>query len=263
MKERVVYLINGVSEIKRTNGGQKQIIKDISFQVKEKEFVCIMGPTGCGKSSLMRLLSGLDQISDGQIIMYGRNIQKGLDKEDHREIGIVFQNDNLFEWRTVYKNVREPIEIFGLKKTMDVNERIMQMLQLTGLKNYSECYPKELSGGMRQRCAIARALVHNPKILLLDQPFGALDAITRKALGIELLNLHHETEKTIVMVTNNAAEALMLADRVIVLSDAPATVANTIEVPLSYEERIGDLAENKTFVELSDRLESMIHLQSA
>lgn len=263
MKEKVVYFINSISESKRTNDGQKEIIKNITFRVKEKEFVCIMGPTGCGKSSLMRLLSGLDQISDGQIIMYGRDIRKGMDKEDQREIGIVFQNDNLFEWRTVYKNVREPIEVFGLKKTMNVDERIMEMLDLTGLKNYKDCYPKELSGGMRQRCAIARALVHNPRILLLDQPFGALDAITRKALGLELLNLHHKTEKTVIMVTNNVAEALMLADRVIVLSEAPATVANTIEVPLPYEERIGDLAENKTFVELSDRLESMIHMQSA
>lgn len=263
MKEKVVYLINNISETKNTNDGHREIIKNISFQIKEKEFVCIMGPTGCGKSSLMRLLSGLDQISDGQIIMYGRDIQRGMDKDDYREIGVVFQSDNLFEWRTVYKNVREPIEIFRLKKTMNVDERITQMLELTGLKNYRECYPKELSGGMRQRCAIARALVHNPKILLLDQPFGALDAITRKALGTELLKLHHKTEKTIVMVTNNVAEALMLADRVIVLSEAPATVANTIEVPLSYKERTGDLAKNKTFLELSDRLESMIHMQSA
>ena len=115
---------------------------------------------------------------------------------------------------------------------------------------------------MRQRCAIARGLVHDPKILLLDQPFGALDAITRKALGTELLKIHHETEKTIVMVTNSIQEAIMLADRIVVLSDAPATVREIVEVPLSYEERNQNLVENETFHVLSDRLNQLVHMQS-
>lgn len=263
MAERNVYFLENVSEVRRTKEGHKKILKNVNLRVKEKEFVCIMGPTGCGKSSLMRLLSGLDRFSDGILLLNGREIKNGVSKEERREIGIVYQSDNLFEWRTVYKNVREVIEVFGLKKTMNVEERILKMLEMTGLNNYKDCYPKELSGGMRQRCAIARALVHDPKILLLDQPFGALDAITRKALGAGLLKIYHETEKTVVMVTNSVTEALMLADKVVVLSEAPATVADVVKVPLTYEERTGNLAENKKFLSLSDELEQLVHMQSA
>ena len=138
------------------------------------------------------------------------------------------------------------------------------MLELTGLKNYSDCYPRELSGGMRQRCAFARALAHDPEVLLLDQPFGALDAITRKILGIELLKIWKEaTDKTVIMVTNSVVEALMLAQRVIVLSAAPATVFTEVINPLSYEERIGDLAENETFITLSEKLNALVHLKES
>lgn len=261
--EKNVYFLENVSEEKRTKEVHKEILKNINLRVKEKEFVCIMGPTGCGKSSLIRLLSGLDHFNDGILLLNDMEVKNGISKAQRREIGIVYQSDNLFEWRTVYKNVKEPIEVFGLKKSMNVEERIMQMLEMTGLKNYKDCYPKELSGGMRQRCAIARALVHDPKILLLDQPFGALDAITRKTLGAELLKIYHETEKTIIMVTNSVTEALMLADKVVVLSEAPATVANVIEIPLTYEERKGNLVENQTFLALSDKLEQLVHMQSA
>ena len=262
MAERNIYFLENVSLIKGTKDAYKEILKNVNLRIREKEVVCIMGPTGCGKSSLMRLLSGLDAVTDGIIMLDDSDIKQGIGKKVRRDIGIVYQSDNLFEWRTVYKNVREPLEVFGLLKSMDTDTRIMQMLELTGLKNYKDCYPKELSGGMRQRCAIARGLVHDPKILLLDQPFGALDAITRKALGTELLKIHHETEKTIVMVTNSIQEAIMLADRIVVLSDAPATVREIVEVPLSYEERNQNLVENETFHVLSDRLNQLVHMQS-
>lgn len=263
MAKKNVYVLENVSEVKRAKEVHKEILSNVDLRIKENEFVCIMGPTGCGKSSLMRLLCGLDQPSDGILLFKDETIKHGLNRAQSREIGIVYQSDNLFEWRSVYKNVQEPIEVFGLKNSMNVEERIMQMLALTGLKSYKDCYPKELSGGMRQRCAIARALVHDPKILLLDQPFGALDAITRKALGTELLKISHETKKTIVMVTNSVTEALMLADRVVVLSEAPATVVDVVDVPLTYEERRGNLTENEKFLALSDTLEKLIHIQSA
>ena len=262
MAERNIYFLENVSLIKGTKDAYKEILKNVNLRIREKEVVCIMGPTGCGKSSLMRLLSGLDAVTDGIIMLDDSDIKQGIGKKVRRDIGIVYQSDNLFEWRTVYKNVREPLEVFGLLKSMDTDARIMQMLELTGLKNYKDCYPKELSGGMRQRCAIARGLVHDPKILLLDQPFGALDAITRKALGTELLKIHHETEKTIVMVTNSIQEEIMLADRIVVLSDAPATVREIVEVPLSYEERNQNRGENETFHVLSDRLNQLVHMQS-
>lgn len=262
MAEQNIYFLENVSLMKGTKDTVKEVLKNINLRIREKEVVCIMGPTGCGKSSLMRLLSGLDTVTDGIIMLDKTDIKQGISKKVRRDIGIVYQSDNLFEWRTVYKNVREPLEVFGLLKTIDTDARIMEMLELTGLKNYKDCYPKELSGGMRQRCAIARGLVHNPKILLLDQPFGALDAITRKALGTELLKIHHDTEKTVVMVTNSVQEALMLADRIVILSEAPATVMEIVDVPLTYEERNHNLMENEIFHALSDRLNQLVHMQS-
>lgn len=262
MAEQNIYFLENVSLVKSTGDVHKEILKNMNLRINKKEVVCIMGPTGCGKSSLIRLLSGLDMMTQGIIMLDGTDIKQGISRNGRRNLGIVYQSDNLFEWRTVYKNVREPLEVFHLTKEVNADERILQMLELTGLKNYKDCYPKELSGGMRQRCAIARGLVHDPQILLLDQPFGALDAITRKALGMELLKIHHETEKTIIMVTNSIQEALLLADRVVILSEAPATVNAVVKVPLTYEERSHDLVENKTFQTLSDRLNQLVHMQS-
>ena len=262
MAEQNVYFLENASLIKGTGDTCKEILENINLRINKHEVVCIMGPTGCGKSSLMRLLAGLDTVTQGIIMLDETDIKQGIGRKVRRDLGIVYQSDNLFEWRTVYKNVQEPLEVFHLMKEFDANQRILQMLELTGLKNYKDCYPKELSGGMRQRCAIARGLVHDPQILLLDQPFGALDAITRKALGMELLNIHHKTEKTMIMVTNSIQEALMLADRVVILSEAPATIKAVVEVPLTYEERKHDLLENKTFEVLSDRLNRLVHMQS-
>lgn len=259
-----IYELIDVCQSKKLKDGKKEIVKNVNMTVKKGEFICIMGPTGCGKSTLMRLLCGVDRYTDGILMYQDSEVKGGMNKHMLQHIGVAYQSDNLFEWQTVKKNIENPINIFGLGKQMDVEERLNRMLELTGLKNYSDCYPRELSGGMRQRCAFARALAHDPEVLLLDQPFGALDAITRKILGIELLKIWKEaTDKTVIMVTNSVVEALMLAQRVIILSAAPATVFTEVINPLSYEERIGDLAENETFITLSEKLNALVHLKES
>lgn len=257
--ENVFKLID-INKSIRTKENIKAIIKNINFQIRRKEFVCIMGPTGCGKSSLLRIMAGLDQYTDGIMNYEDNEVKSGIPKNMRHNIGIAYQSDSLFEWLTVAQNIQQPINVFGLKGKVDVPQRVDEMLELTGLKNYKDCYPKELSGGMRQRCAFGRALVHDPGVLLLDQPFGALDAITRKVLGTELLKTWHESDKTVVMVTNNVTEALMLAQRVIVLSPAPATVTEIVEVPISYENRLDDLRDNEKFLALSEKLNKLIHV---
>ncbi|MDY6280090.1 MAG: ATP-binding cassette domain-containing protein [Roseburia faecis] len=259
-----IYELIDVCQSKKLKDGKNEIVKNVNMTVKKGEFICIMGPTGCGKSTLMRLLCGVDRYTDGILMYQDSEVKGGMNKHMLQHIGVAYQSDNLFEWQTVKKNIENPINIFGLRKQMDVEERLNRMLELTGLKNYSDCYPRELSGGMRQRCAFARALAHDPEVLLLDQPFGALDAITRKILGIELLKIWKEaTDKTVIMVTNSVVEALMLAQRVIILSAAPATVFTEVINPLSYEERIGDLAENETFITLSEKLNALVHLKES
>lgn len=255
-----VYELVNICKNRKTADGEREILRNINLSIKSGEFVCIMGPTGCGKSSLMQLLCGIESYTDGILLFEDTEIKNGMNTEMLRRIGVAYQSDNLFEWQTVRRNMENPIRVFKLKKQINMEERVQQMLELTGLKNYGDCYPHELSGGMRQRCAFGRALAHDPDILLLDQPFGALDAITRKVLGIELLKMWKQAEnKTVVMVTNSVSEALMLAQRVVVLSAAPATVTKELQNPLTYEERTAELVGNPTFTALSEELNELVH----
>lgn len=262
MSEKIFELENVYLE-KVTKNGIAHILNNISFSVSEGEFVCIMGPTGCGKSSLMKLLSGLDICTSGSVRVFGKNPseKKAITKEMLREIGTAFQSDNLFEWETVEKNIQKPIDVFGLKKEIDVKARTEEMLNLTGLIKSRMCYPHELSGGMRQRCSFGRALIHNPKVLLLDQPFGALDAITRKILGIELVKIHEKGKKTVVMVTNSIPEALMLADKIIVLSACPASITHEVKIDFTYEQRLSDLSEDAKYQEIFEALNKYVHVR--
>lgn len=239
----------------------REIIHNLELKIKTGDFVCIMGPTGCGKSTLLKIIAGLIKVEDGIYAYDGEMITTSIPKNKLKNVGIAYQSDSLCEWLTAEKNIRLPISVFGLKNEFDVSERVERMINLVGLKNYRDCYPHEMSGGMRQRCAFARALVHNPDVLLLDQPFGALDAITRKALGAELLKMWHEENKTVVMITNNVSEALMLANKVVVLSNAPATVVKEIKVNIPYEDRFKNLMENEEFNVLSEKLGLLVRAE--
>jgi len=193
-------------------------VKDVSFTVKDREFVSIVGPSGCGKSTILRAISGLILPTKGEIYVYGR-----LVKGPQRGIGMAFQNPNLLPWRTALKNVLLPAEILGgnLKK---YEERAIELFEIVGLKGFENKYPWELSGGMQQRVSLIRALIHNPEILLLDEPFGALDALTREELNLVLQKLWLTEKKTVLFVTHDIPEAVFLADRVIVFKARPGKV---------------------------------------
>lgn len=241
---------------------KKEILRNINLKIEKGDFVTIMGPTGCGKSSLMKLILGLTEVKDGVYVYDGQSIATGIPKEKLKNVGIAYQSDSLFEWLTVEKNIKQPIKILGMKNKYDVDKRVEKMLELVGLRNYKECYPHELSGGMRQRCAFARAIVNYPDVLFLDQPFGALDAITRKMLGCELLKMWKEEKKTVVMITNNVTEALRVSNKVIVLSKAPATVVEEINVDIPHEERFEKLHMNEEFIRLSKKLNKLVRQDS-
>ncbi|MEW5961626.1 MAG: ABC transporter ATP-binding protein [Chloroflexota bacterium] len=200
------------------NGGLLAVA-NINFTVSAGEFLCIVGPSGCGKTTLLQLLGGLLPPTTGQVRLAGVPLL-----EPHPEIGIVFQKPNLLPWRTVLDNVLLPLKIYRTPAA-EAKRRVEETLVLVGLSEFAGVYPKALSGGMEQRVAVARALVQQPRILLLDEPFGALDALTRERLNQILLNIWRHQNLTALMVTHNIREAVFLADRVLVLSPRPATIA--------------------------------------
>jgi NitT/TauT family transport system ATP-binding protein len=207
--------------------GQLDALKGVTFDVARGEFICLIGPSGCGKSTLLRIIAGLIQPSEGQIHMEGQRQQKPTNK-----IGMVFQQPTLLPWRTVEDNIALPLEMRG-GPAQAIAAQTEEMLALVDLVDFRGEYPANLSGGMAQRAAIARALAQNPEVLLLDEPFGALDALTREIMAGELLRIWENLQRTVVMVTHNVEEAVLLADRVIVLSPRPGHVIEEIVVPLA------------------------------
>lgn len=226
--------VEGVS--KRYGGRDEVALSDVRFTVGPGEFVCLVGPSGCGKTTLLRIIAGLEPPSAGEVFLDGTPIDgPGTDR------GMVFQEYGLFPWRTVMGNVT-----FGLEqRDLDAESRrtrAREMLELVGLADDLEKYPRELSGGMKQRVGIARALAVDPAILLMDEPFASVDAQTRSMLHEELLEIWRETGKTILFVTHDVAEAVTLADRVVVLSGSPGTVLDEVEIDLDRPRRRTDAA---------------------
>ena len=196
------------------------VLQDVSLQMHEGEFVALVGPSGVGKSTLLRILGGLLQPTSGELCVANGN--------GNGRIGIVFQKDNLMPWRTAYQNVKLPLELAGVRR-VEADTRVYEMLELVGLQGFEQSFPEQLSGGMAQRVAIARALVHKPSLLLLDEPFGALDALTRERLGMELLQIRQIMPVTVLLVTHSINEAVLLADKVLVMGNRPATITHQIE----------------------------------
>ncbi len=226
------------------NNGNLLTIANISFTVSSGEFLCIVGPSGSGKTTLLQILAGLLPPTKGQVWLAGALLTK-----PQPEISIVFQKPNLMPWRTVLDNVLLPLQLQAIP-TLEAQRRGQEVLALVGLSEFASAYPKQLSGGMEQRVAVARALIQQPTILLLDEPFGALDALTRERLNLELLRLWQSRKLTAVMVTHNIQEAVFLADRVLVLSPRPATISAEFMINLprprpkgiEYSEEFGHLA---------------------
>ena len=208
----------------RTNG--VLALSDISFSIADKEFISIVGPSGCGKSTLLKILAGLLPPSEGHASLNGTPIAGA-----RRDIGVVFQTPVLFPWRTVLGNVLLPADVQGLNKEK-MRARAMDLIRLVGLEGFENRYPRELSGGMQQRVGIIRALIHDPAILLMDEPFGALDAMTRETMNVELQRIWMESGKTVLFITHSTSEAVYLADRVIVMTARPGKIGDVFDVDL-------------------------------
>ncbi|SFH99726.1 NitT/TauT family transport system ATP-binding protein [Tindallia magadiensis] len=214
-------------------------IEDFSLSVSENEFVSILGPSGCGKSTFLRMVAGLENGNEGSLTYKDKAIKK-----QHPEIGMVFQDYSLLPWRTVLDNVVLGLEFEGINKKTRYEEG-MKYLKIVGLEKFSQAYPYELSGGMQQRVAMVRSLVKKPSLLLMDEPFGALDAHTRMILQKELLDIWEKDKKTILFVTHSVDEAIYLSDRVIVMSGSPGTVKEVIPVELPRPRDRGDASYGK------------------
>ena len=229
--------VNDVTKTFITRGGDSVLaLSETTLEVMEGEFLSLIGPSGCGKSTLLRMLAGLIEPSSGQITWAGGAPKAGGD------IGFVFQEPVLLPWLSILDNVRFPLDSFGVDRKAGTDQA-EQMLELVGLKDFGRALPKELSGGMRQRAAIARALVYKPRIVLMDEPFGALDLLTRDRMNDELLAIRAELGSTIVFVTHSVEEAAYLSDRVAVMSARPGRVRtiHTIDLPSQRNEAIKDL----------------------
>lgn len=217
-----------IRSVSRTfgDGGQKvEALSDVNLDISPGEFVSLIGPSGCGKSTLLRLVAGLDRPTEGELALDGRPI-----RAPHHSRGLVFQNPNLFPWRTVWDNVATGLEARGVLGRQ--KEEVGKFIDLVGLSGFEKAYPHQLSGGMAQRAALARALVNRPKVLLLDEPLGALDAFTRMSLQDELLRIWKERGTTILFVTHDIDEAVYLSDRVVIMTPRPARVNRIVPIRL-------------------------------
>jgi NitT/TauT family transport system ATP-binding protein len=231
----------------RQPGGWLPVLDGLSFQVAEGEFVCLVGASGCGKTTLLRLVAGLERPTVGQVRLAGQVVDR-----PRRTVGLVFQEPTLMAWRTVEANVTLPLEVAGVAKGQ-AHRQAQALLDLVGLSGFEAAYPAQLSGGMAQRVALARALVHDPQLLLLDEPFGALDALTRERMGRELLSIWEAHRKTVVMVTHSVSEAVLLADRVMVLGPRPASIVAEVAVDVPRP-RTPDTLESPACTTLARRV---------
>ena len=226
-------------------------IKDVSLRVEQGEFLCVLGPSGCGKTSLLRVLAGLVHPTSGHVFLDDKPL---LDPS--RQVGMIFQSANLMPWRTVLRNVTLPLEVAGIRGGR-ARRRARELIDLVGLTGFEEAHPAQLSGGMQQRVAIARALSHDPLILLMDEPFGALDAITRERLRIEFLRIWGDQRQTVVMVTHSIQEAAFLADRVLVMSPRPGHIVLEQSVPLPRPRTL-DMLYGQEFGDISHQIRKAI-----
>lgn len=247
METPPILTVRDLSVVFPDNNGGLRALEDLTFEVCPEEFVCFLGPSGSGKTTLLRVLAGILQPTAGEV---------RFEHLQHPKIGMVFQQANLMPWRTVMDNIKLPLELEGINGSQ-ARTRSREMIELVGLQGFEDNWPRELSGGMSQRVALARALIHDPDLLLLDEPFGSLDAITRERMWAELSRIWQARQKTVIMVTHSINESLFLADRVLVLTQRPGRVKLDLKVDLPRP-RKDDIRYTAHFGKLARKLREAI-----
>ena len=253
LKQREVVLeVKQLGKVYKTANSEVTALQGVNFKAHRREFVCVIGPSGCGKSTLIRILAGLESHTSGEVLLDGKAVTG-----PGRDRGMVFQGYTLFPWLSVRKNVMFGLEMNNLSSDEAGREADL-WLDLVGLEKFSSAYPHELSGGMKQRVAIARALANQPRILLMDEPFGALDAQSRAKMQAHLLDIWRNIDITIVFITHDLDEAIFLADRILVLKAHPGEVQELIEVSVPRPRSVGQVTSAE-FLATKARLEELIH----
>jgi NitT/TauT family transport system ATP-binding protein len=242
----------GLGQIFQTATGPLEALRGVDFSVARNEFVAVLSPSGCGKSTLLRCIAGLLKPTSGRLDVYGMPVTDPRD-----DIGIVFQKPTLLPWANVEDNVVFPIKHKTGRVRPDDREEARKLLKMVGLEGFEKRMPAELSGGMQQRVGIARALLLNPDILLMDEPFSALDALTREEMGFELLRIWQEHPKTVLFITHSISEAVLLADRVLVMSERPGGIIRDLEVPLPRPRSI-ETTSSKVMHDFSGQLRTLL-----
>ena len=226
MTDHTLIQAKEVTKVYQTKDGWVESLKPLSFSIRAGEFVSVVGPSGCGKSTLLKMVAGLLPITSGTLNLDGQPING-----PQKDVGIVFQSAVLLAWRTVFENIMLQAEMRHMPKE-EATAKAMQLIDMAGLKGFEGKYPRQLSGGMQQRASICRALLHDPPLLLMDEPFGALDAMTREKMNLELQRIWMESQKTVLLITHSIPEAIFLSDRVIVMSERPGTIAAIYDIDL-------------------------------
>lgn len=226
MPNEILIEAAGVTKVYQTRDGEVESLRPLDFQIRTGEFVSVVGPSGCGKSTLLKMVAGLLPITEGALMLSGRPING-----PQKDVGIVFQSAVLLAWRSVLDNILLQAEMRHLPKA-ESREKALKLMKMAGLAGFEKKYPWQLSGGMQQRASICRALLHDPTLLLMDEPFGALDAMTREKMNLELQRIWSESKKTVLLITHSIPEAIFLSDRVIVMSERPGSIAAIYDIDL-------------------------------
>ncbi len=242
---------------KRFAEGDVTVFDGLDLDVRDGEALCILGPSGCGKTTLLRCMHGLVSLNGGRILIDGKEV-----RSPRRNVAMVFQHFGLFPWKRVRENIAYGLELAGADRAL-IEERVERYMDIVGLRGFERAYPYALSGGMQQRVGLARALATEPEVLLMDEPFGSLDALTREVLQDELLRIYQERPRTMVFITHSIEEAIALGDRVAVLSARPSEVREIIEVDIARPRTVASVVAHPLFVELRDRCWRLLRGQAA
>jgi NitT/TauT family transport system ATP-binding protein len=248
--------LDRVAKTYQTGDGAVESLKPLSFDIREGEFMAVVGPSGCGKSTLLKMIAGLLPASSGDIMLGGSRVDGPPDG-----VGIVFQSPVLLAWRSVLDNVMLQIEMRRLNRAAYV-VKARALLSMVGLDGFEDKYPWQLSGGMQQRASICRALVHDPAVLLMDEPFGALDAMTRERMNLELQRIWSETKKTVLFITHSIPESIFLADRVLVMSERPGSIAAIYDVDIARPRTL-DMMGSPAFAALAQQIRRHFYSQGS